>query len=186
VAASEPTYHLWLEVPREVNERLSAIIRSLAQELGGPVFEPHVTLLSLNGTDEDSHVGRTRALGQELSAFSIILTGLSHRREYFQSLFATVQPTDAVMQARARAAATFGVGGPYMPHLSLLYGIHPDERKNEIVSRLEPAIRGTFVASAIQLIRADSLDPKDWHAVFSAPLRPPASRVFMNASNEHT
>jgi hypothetical protein len=39
-------YHLWLVSKGETLHRLQGIIDDLAQAHGGPVFTPHVTLLS--------------------------------------------------------------------------------------------------------------------------------------------
>ena len=173
--ASEPsTYHLWLKPAGDVFEELAATIRDLAGELNGPVFEPHVTLLSLKGTDKELHVRATTDAAGRLEPIPIAFTGLSHGTEYFKCLFATVQETSQVLNAHAVARDVCdGIDAAYLPHLSLLYGHYPGELKSQIVERLRHRLPGPFVAKAIHLIRADSRDPKDWHDVFAAPMGPP-------------
>ena len=47
-------FHLWLMPTGGTCERLAAIIRHLSQKHGGPLFEPHVTLLGgMEGEGEE-------------------------------------------------------------------------------------------------------------------------------------
>jgi hypothetical protein len=51
---SRATYHLWIKPTGAVRDTLVQTIQELAHELGGPMFEPHVTLLgSLIGTEQE-------------------------------------------------------------------------------------------------------------------------------------
>ena len=57
---SGATYHLWVKPSGAVRDLLAQTIRELARELGGPVFEPHITLLGdLAGTEEE-HIQRSQ------------------------------------------------------------------------------------------------------------------------------
>ena len=150
--------------------KLAATIRQLARELNAPVFEPHVTLLSLEGTERE-HVRRTAELAHQLEAFPIVLTGLAYGSEYFQCLFANVQRTTRVMNANIVAKQVLDqTEKTYTPHLSLVYGLYPEERKREIIARLRSRLPASFEATAIHLIRAESGDPKDWHEISVVPM----------------
>jgi 2'-5' RNA ligase len=165
------TYHLWLKPSGPPAEELASTIRRLALELNAPVFQPHVTLLSVEGTDREEHIRRTSELARRLDPFLIVLTGLSYRSEHFQCLFATVQESQAVMRANVVAKEVFAqAAAPYMPHVSLLYGLYPEVLKRKIIGRLGSPSPGSFLVSAIHLIRAESRDPIDWHDVFAAPM----------------
>ena len=101
----------------------------------------------------------------------MILTGLSHRNEYFQCLFVNVERTAQIMKANALAKRVFHQPEKaYTPHLSLLYGVYPEMRKREITARLRSGIPASFEANAIHLIRADSSDPQDWHEISIAAM----------------
>ncbi|HEU5324245.1 MAG TPA: 2'-5' RNA ligase family protein, partial [Methylomirabilota bacterium] len=160
------TFHLWLKPAGPAYEVLGGAIRELAQELGAPVFEPHVTLLGhLEGTELD-HARRTEQLGRELRPFPIVLTEASHGDTYFQCLFMTVQPSAVVMDAHVLARRVFHrTEVDYMPHLSLVYGRYPEGRRREIIARLPAAVRTSFGVNAVHLIKAESQDPRDWHEV---------------------
>ncbi len=51
----------------------------------------------------------------------------------------------------------------YEPHVSLVYGDLPEERKKVIIRGLPENIKTDFEAKTIYLIRADSPHPRDWH-----------------------
>jgi 2'-5' RNA ligase len=164
------TYHLWLKPSGSTYDSLAATIWELAQELNAPLFEPHVTLLSLEGTERE-HVRRTAELAGQLEPFPVVLTGLSYGSGYFQCLFANVEQTTPVMSANIVAKQVFDQAEKaYTPHLSLVYGLYPEERKREIITRLQSRIRVSFEANAIHLIKAQSSDPKDWHEMAVAPM----------------
>ncbi len=168
---SAATYHLWLKPSGPTYDKLATTIQELAQELNAPVFEPHVTLLSLEGTQRE-HVRRTEELARQLKAFLVVLAELSYRDEYFQCLFLNVQRTAQVMNANVLARQVFRqTEKAYTPHLSLLYGLYPEVRKRAVIARLRSGVRTSFEASAIHLIQADSSDPKDWHEISIAPMR---------------
>jgi 2'-5' RNA ligase len=168
---SATTYHLWLKPSGPTYDRLAGTIRDLARELDAPVFEPHVTLLSLEGAN-DQHVRRTAGLARQLKPFPVALADLSYRDEYFQCFFINVERDTQVLKANALAKQVFQQrDSAYAPHLSLVYGLYPEARKKELIARLRSGIPASFEANAIHLIRADSGDPKDWHETSIAPMR---------------
>jgi hypothetical protein len=162
-------YSLWLKPVGASFAMLSQIIREFAHEHGDTPFEPHVTLLgSVDGTEDDI-LRTSEQLAGSLRPVPIVLTRPACGREHFQCVYMLVEHTAAVMGAHVRARQAFRMpDGPFMPHLSLVYGLFPDEQKNAIIRRL-PDLRMTFDASAVCVIRSDSDDPKDWHelAAFS-------------------
>jgi 2'-5' RNA ligase len=174
VSTAGASYHLWLKPSGAPYDVLAEAIRELARELAAPVFEPHVTLLGHLEGREDDHRRRTELLARELSPFPIVLTDAAYGDVYFQCLFLRVQQSSAVMDAYARACLAFDrPHGAYMPHLSLAYGVYPDARKRAIMAGLPPALRTSFAASAVYLIKAASEDPKDWHEVLDVSFGTP-------------
>jgi hypothetical protein len=166
-----PTYHLWLKPAGSAYDLLAQTIRNLAHELGGPVFEPHVTLLGhLDGTEQE-HIERTHQLARKLRPFQVVLTEPSYRDKYFQCVFMYVEQTPAVMNAHALARKVFRhMIESYMPHLSLVYGFYPEPTKKEVIAKLDSSLRTAFEASDVYLIKADSDDPKDWDEFLTVPM----------------
>jgi len=166
------TYHLWFKPAGPSYEVLAALIGTLAKQLSAPVFEPHVTLLGhLVGSERD-HVQRAMRLGERLEPFGIALGEASYQSEYFKCLFLKVDESAPVMIAHAIACEVFQrADEKYMPHVSLVYGAYPEERKREIIAGLSRRpVRGSLPVRSLYLIRADSDDPKDWSEILTIPL----------------
>lgn len=163
-------YHLWLKPSGTVRDALAQTIRELALEFGGPIFEPHVTLLgNLIGT-EDEHIQRTRTAAANLCPIKIILSKPACGAQYFQCVFMRAEPTPPLMNTNALVKQIFGKNGePYMPHLSLLYGLYPESQKMAIIHKLPLNVKTTFEATAFFLIRTESDDPKDWREIATCP-----------------
>jgi 2'-5' RNA ligase len=172
VAPATPTYHLWFKPQGAAYEVLARTIRDLAGALEVPAFEPHVTLLAyLNGTEED-HVRRAGELAGRLQPCEFALTEAAYFDEHFRCLFMLVAPTPAVMACHAAAAKVFGKPEEaYMPHVSLLYGSFTESRKREIIAALPEDVRTSFVVTSVVLLKAEGLEPKDWHEIAEFPFR---------------
>ncbi len=167
---SHATYHLWLKPSGTVCDTLGQTIRQLAHQLDGPVFEPHVTLLAdLIGTEQE-HVQRSSIAAHELRPFNITISEPSYLNQYFQCLFMRVEQTPSLMNAHTLIRQVFEKPNePYMPHLSLAYGLYPESLKRNIISELSLDVRISFEVTGLFLIRAESDDPRDWHEIGSYP-----------------
>lgn len=166
------TYHLWLKPSGPSYEVLAGLIRGLAKELRAPMFEPHVTLLGQLEGNEQDHIQKATILGERLEPFGIELGAASYRDEHFKCLFLRVNESTPVMNAHATACEVFQrKREEYMPHLSLVYGAYPEERKKDIIAGL-PALAqaASFPVRSVYLIGAGSNDPKDWREILNVPM----------------
>lgn len=168
---SAGSYYLWFKPSGVAYDILMRTIRQLAEELSGPVFEPHISLIgNLEGTEEEL-AKQTEQLAHQLEPFKAVLTEPSYRDDHFQCLFILVEQTCSIMDAHAIATNFFHKPNQaFMPHVSLAYGSYPESRKRLIIDKLPPDVRTCFDATTLYLIRADSQDPKDWHQIAAAPL----------------
>jgi hypothetical protein len=169
-----PSYHIWLKPSGETYEALSRVISELGRQYGGPVFDPHITLLaSLRGA-ESEHIRRSEDLARQLRPFRVITGAVDYGQEYFQCVFLRIQKTQELVQANAAARRFFGdrAGRSWVPHLSLVYGGWPDDRKRQISTalRLPPRGRLSFRAKELYLIKAESHDPQDWNQIAVFPM----------------
>jgi 2'-5' RNA ligase len=168
-----PSYHLWLKPEGASFERYSGAIARLARELGGPLFEPHVTLTSeLPGTEPEL-LQRSAALAGKLRAFEIVLEAVDFGSEYFRCVYARARPTPALAHARELARRAYAQSdADFMPHLSLAYGDYPAARKRAAASVLPENLLGTFTVQALSLIRSGSPDPASWEEIATPRLLP--------------
>jgi 2'-5' RNA ligase len=151
--------------------RLQGIVDRLAQAHDGPVFTPHITLLSPLAGEEASLVETNRRLAAGFEPFDLDLTVPEAGTTYFQCIYMRVAVDRALSRVRLAAAEAFALPADnYMPHLSLYYGDATPDQRATILKAVPAQAQVSFPVRSIQLIRADSERPVDWHCVDEAPL----------------
>ena len=164
-------YHFWLVPVGEALHRLRGVIDDLAEAHDGPVFTPHVTLLSGLTADEASLIETNRTLAAGLEPFNLDLTVPDAGTTFFQCIYMRMAENPSLSRARQAAGEAFALPADnYMPHLSLYYGDASPDRRATILKAVPAQATCSFPVKAIQLIRADSERPVDWHCIDQAPL----------------
>ena len=166
------TFHLWLVPTGTAYDRLAGVLSDLSARYRGPAFDPHLTLLGRLEGEEEPFLDRTKQLARALHPFEIRLKEPAYESLYFRCLFLPVEPSPPVLEAHRRATEIFDKQptSAFDPHVSLLYGVFPESMKREIITTLPPDLPDTFLVSRLQLIRADSTNPRDWQGVESLDL----------------
>ncbi|HEV8329445.1 MAG TPA: 2'-5' RNA ligase family protein [Nitrospiraceae bacterium] len=161
------TYFLWLEPTGKTHELLAKTIAHLSQEHGGPLFDPHVTILGDIAGQEEKLIHQTEKLAHCLSPFDLTLTVPEFQDQYFQCVFMRVEETSTLLEAHTLARKVFHKedAPPYMPHLSLLYGSYARSLKEQIIGTVSTSLSVQFTASAVTLFRVEGSSPKDWRKV---------------------
>lgn len=161
------TYCLWLEPTGKTHELLATTIAQLSQEYGGPLFDPHVTLLGDIAGQEGKLLHKTEKLAHALSPFDLTLTVPAFQDQYFRCVFMGVEETSTLLEAHTLARKVFHKedAPPYMPHLSLLYGSYPRALKEQISGAVPTSLRVQFTASAVTVFRVEGNSPNDWRKV---------------------
>lgn len=171
---STPHYALWLLPPPPERARLRELIRTLAQQHGTPVFEPHVTLLGGIDDAQPTALAATAALARRIAPLRIRLGEIGQRDSYFQCLFVHAIPDAALLQAHRLAREAFArrEDAEFLPHLSLVYGILDQPQKAAIVAQLGGRLDGEFLVEELALIgyRKDD-QPRGWRPVATFTLR---------------
>jgi len=164
-------YHLWLVPEGDALRRLQGVVDRLSKAQNGPVFAPHVTLLSGLRADEVSLTENNRRLAAGFEPFNLDLMVPEVGRTFFQCIYMRVAKEPSLSRIRQAAVKAFGLPvDDYMPHLSLYYGDVSPERRAIILATVPVKAKCSFSVESIQLIRADSERPADWHCVDVAPL----------------
>lgn len=125
---------LWLMPEEPIFGLLTGRIAALSREFSTPPFDPHITLLAGIELPEEESLARCSSLAIRLKALRIEIGETGHSAEYFRCVFARIVPDESILNARAVSKKTFDVGdtASFAPHLSLLYGFLPVERRKEI------------------------------------------------------
>jgi len=158
------TYFLWLEPTGKTHELLATTIAHLSQEHGGPLFDPHVTLLGDIAGQAGKLLHKAEKLAHALFPFGLTLTVPAFQDQYFRCVFMRVEETSILLEAHTLARKVFHKEDalPYMPHLSLLYGSYPRSLKEQIIGTVSKSLSVQFTASAVTLFRVEGNSPKDW------------------------
>jgi hypothetical protein len=158
---------IWLLPHHDDARPLRRLMSRLRDALGGPSFPPHVTLLSVR-----AHADAASIAARIDEPVAIELTGVDFGRTVHQSLYAPVQPSVPLERARRVAAVATGarLGSPWMPHVSLHYGVL--DAASRAVARavladapLPIVLRATRVAAW-----ATSGPAEGWRRLSEAPL----------------
>jgi 2'-5' RNA ligase len=152
---------LWLVPPTTRRAEYATFIDALSERFGGPRFVPHVTLLTgVEACDE----GQLRALAESCRGLTITPVRLASFDEYYRTLVVEVELTEALRRARDAAIGTFGgSAGGYEPHLSLMYGELPEEKRTEALRALAGTAFPSFVPEVLEAVEITG-PPDRWHS----------------------
>jgi 2'-5' RNA ligase len=151
------TYSLWLMPEGEPRERFAAIIDELAASHGGPRFAPHITLLGGLTAAEDGIVQRAEEIARQVPPLQLDVEGIGAEDVYFSTLYAIVRPVPPLLAANETARRVFGLNPPepFRPHLSLLYGIYPPEKKRAIINDVQDRLPSACDVRALEVYRTE-------------------------------
>ncbi len=144
---------LWLLPEGDAASRLAATIRELADELAGPTFPPHVTLLAGLSPEATAVAAQAALLAAAFAPLSLRLTRVSGSPRFFRCLFLEVEAHPVLLDLQRRASAAIGLppDPAFFPHLSLAYASLGAARRRELVQRLRP-----LASQSIQLARLEA------------------------------
>jgi 2'-5' RNA ligase len=166
-------FHLFFEPEGDLKSELSGIISTLAKEYGTPVFVPHVTLLARIPAETESGpvpvetiVEKSQALAKSLTPFTLTLGHTGMESLYFKALYLHIKEQTEMRVLHAQALEHFFMDdeAPYLPHLSLLYGNHPNEQKQSTIETLTLPSQHSFVVRSVHLYKTEG-EVHDWQFI---------------------
>ena len=161
-------YSIWLIPSAPAFELLQNTIYTLAEKYEGPVFEPHITLLS-NVEKELSEITTSlEMLAKNVYQFELRLGEISFSTTYFQSVLVRVQSTAALMQLYLDTKTSLHIEqSAFMPHMSLLYGSHNMGARERIASTTQLPPTAFFVKEFV--ITPATPNPREWNHLATIP-----------------
>ncbi len=159
-------YSLWLTPDKICSEELSILITSLAKELNGPLFAPHVNLLGkISGADGELEKS-THKLAKQLTPIKICSSKIDYEESFYKSLFIDLAPSKELDRAHLMAKGLFKLSGYYhwQPHLSLLYGRQAKEEKVHAINNILPHKEFTINLDSLKLISGFG-PPEKWYTI---------------------
>ena len=156
-------FSLWIVPEGEVHRRLAALIAELARRIGGPVFDPHVTLLAGLPGPAEGVIARAEEVMCVSKPFPVRFVGPEKGDSYFRCLYLRVAPGPELLALHAAARDAFERRDepPFFPHLSLLYGAPPPPA---VIEEVRLAVPDGFEAPTVDLYSTEG-EVERWHRV---------------------
>lgn len=117
-------YSLWLMPDEASLAALQPQHEQLCRQFGAPHFDLHLTLLGGRDLDLTALKCLLPEIARGIAPFAVPVLGVRTSEAYFQSFYALFAAEGPVLALKARAMrlAVSEDVGPFMPHVSLLYG----------------------------------------------------------------
>ena len=164
---------LWLLPEPTTLAPLQSLILKLSEKFGGPSFSPHITLLSRITVSQDVALERSARLADVTHPLTVSSGRILWSSEYFQGLIIEIGLTQDLLRARRRAEHLFPdhTSGPFVPHLSLAYGLIDKTRASEARQEIAGQIPRDFVCGGLQVVYASrGINVESWRSVRTFPL----------------
>jgi hypothetical protein len=169
-------HSVWLMPAPGDEARLQGIVEDLAGRFASPLFQPHLTLLEEQEHELVELAAACRMVAAGTDVFRADIQRVDAGQLYFRSLYALF-PAEGPLVALRRGmveALSIEPPGPFMPHISLLYGVEPGVEKEQARIALERDLAGVPVCfDRISVVASAKIIPvADWAVRFTAALRP--------------
>jgi 2'-5' RNA ligase len=126
---------------------LQRIVGDLAGRFSGPLFQPHLTLVEEQDREPSELAAACLRSAAETERFSAAIKGIDTDNLYFRSLYALFPAEGALIALRRSVveALCLEMPGPFMPHISLLYGVERHAEKERARATLERDLAGARI-----------------------------------------
>ena len=162
---------LWVRPQGAALGEIQRVMQRARDRLGGPAFEPHVSILGGIELPEDEAGRRLERLADGFLPFAIRLGRFDWYDEYFRCFFARVETSSELLALHRRAQDVFEQRQreAYEPHLSLVYGDARVDRKKDLALDLRGSLEVSFEASSLCLVNATRDVPvEQWQTAIEA------------------
>ena len=146
-------FSLWLVPKKEHRLFFGEQIENLAGACGMTGFDPHVTVFAFDAEGNVDEMAVWASTG--ITAFGLRVRGLRIGDDFFKALYISLGFHPSLRLLYRRFGKMSGPSpNPYRldPHLSLLYGDLPAERKIELLSKVELPYETLFF-DEVRLVR---------------------------------
>jgi hypothetical protein len=160
-------FAVWLLPAEPFRSLMRTSIARMADEFGGPVFEPHLTVYAGETDRPELLDGLLGRIGAEAVPCSLVPSGVGHGPEFFRCVYLQFRPDPGLEASsdRIRNAVPGTERYDLFPHLSLLYGSLDEPTRRRAVEMAEmPA--GAVYCNELSLVVPRN-DRFDWHDVGS-------------------
>ncbi|CAN1847305.1 Cyclic phosphodiesterase [Linum perenne] len=98
-------YSVWAVPPDDVKDRLNKLMDGLRSEYGGPVSQPHITLVGAISLTEQEAISKFRSASQGVKAYTATVDCVSPRNH---CLYLLLHSTAEAEEASSHCSGHFG------------------------------------------------------------------------------
>ena len=161
------SFSIWLMPNAKIFKTFKQKIKVISNHFGGPVFDPHVTLVSSFLGDKNLLIEKTKIMSKKIKPFNIYLDKIGYMDEFFRSLFMNVISDRNFNLARVLALNELNEFQKnninYIPHMSLAYGNFSIAQKENMIGIIKE-LPNEFYVDNIFLAFNDEINLK-WEIV---------------------
>lgn len=163
-------FSIWALPEKSTENDLQSIIIYLSLLYGGPIFQPHLTLIGDVGRDQGHMIEAAHLLAEDLEEFRLRLGEVSFSTTFFQSVFVRALATAQIMEKNLQAKKILRLeNNVYMPHVSLLYGDHSMRTREEAMHKVV-LTSNNFNVERFVLVPSTP-DPSEWEILYQVDVR---------------
>jgi 2'-5' RNA ligase len=167
-------YSLWLVPKGEAGETIQALVDKLSGENDAPHFVPHLTLVAniyVDPAELEEVSGRIKRCAEQISPFTVSLTGYGYTEEEFRCLYLLAEGEDLRAAYEVLSGQFPQVSDEHfqaMPHISVLYGKYSQDTKDKIIAE-NPLVTTEFTVNTFDLYLTNN-PVENWRLSQSFPL----------------
>lgn len=154
-------YSIWVIPPEPVTNTLTDIVKKLAHDFDGPIFEPHMTILGNIDLELPRIIEVIKPVSESLTQLELSFGPVSFSTTYFQNVLIRINSTTKLMQLNMDLKQALNVNNDvFMPHISLLYGNHDMDLREKATQ----SVSGIDTAFAVNelVITPSTPSPSEW------------------------
>lgn len=161
------SYSIWLEPIEEDSEYLKNIIVKLSNEFDSPIFEPHITLDSVKKIPPSIKMIDVLS---NISKIVIFCDKMKYSDYFWKTLFIEMKKNDELDKFKIILKNELDIDTDYEfePHISLIYKKLENEKKKNIISKIN--IKSKFTFDKISIIMSSD-KVEDWTKIFTYKLK---------------
>ena len=153
---------IWL-IPQDPElGKLRLLIKRIADITGGPVFEPHITILADIPLAPSEFANRSASHFRALPRLELAVGEIGTGTEYFKSLYLLTERSPLLNRIYDLASwqlPSKARGDEFEPHVSLAYGDQPYRKHPQLIQIANESIPLRLRFSGISIVRAGKLVP---------------------------
>ncbi len=152
------SYSIWIMPKGNTRLQLQNKIHKVSEKYGGPIFEPHITILGGFTGGNSELVNKTKYFSDLIHPFDVTLIDIEFMDKYFRSIFIKANYSSDLIKIRNKATNQFNYNEvDYLPHLSMAYGNYDISTKIRIKDEIGTIPKG-FNVDEIYLVKNNEID----------------------------